>query len=79
MAPKTKGENTKKAAGNAKKAEAAAGKAAVQDAKKAREEDREWSKGAKDDSKKYVSSRSIACTTNHTELSQHTPSYQSLY
>ena len=54
MAPKTKGENTKKAAGNAKKAEAAAGKAAVQDAKKAKEEDKEWAKGAKDDSKKYI-------------------------
>jgi len=69
MAPKTKGENTKKAAGNAKKAEAAAGKAAVKDAQKAREEDKEWSKGAKDDSKKYVlSPSSAACKPTHPEL-----------
>lgn len=54
MAPKNKGENSKKAAGNAKKAEAAAQKDAVVNAKKAKEEEQEWSKGAKDDSKKYT-------------------------
>jgi len=52
MAPKNKGENSKKAAGNAKKAEAAAQKDAVVNAKKSKEEEQEWAKGAKDDSKK---------------------------
>jgi hypothetical protein len=50
--PKPKTENTKKVAGNAKKAEAAAAKQAVADAQKAKEEDAEWSKGAKSGSKK---------------------------
>ena len=54
MAPKGKGENTKKAAGNAKKAEAAAQKAAVEDAKKESAETQKWQKGAKDTSKAYV-------------------------
>jgi hypothetical protein len=49
-----KGENTKKVAGNAKKAEAAAEKAAAENAKKAAAEDQEWSKGAKSNAKKYV-------------------------
>lgn len=46
-----KGENSKKAAGNAKKAEVAAQKQAVENQKKAKAEDQEWSKGAKDSSK----------------------------
>lgn len=53
MAPKGKGENSKKAAGNAKKAEAAAQKQATEDAKKAQAEASEWSKGAKNSAKKY--------------------------
>ena len=52
MAGKGKGENTKKAAGNAQKAEAAASKKAVENAKKAAVEDEEWGKGAKSNSKK---------------------------
>ncbi|PGH15919.1 hypothetical protein AJ79_02086 [Helicocarpus griseus UAMH5409] len=51
MAPK-KGENSKKAAGNARKAEVAAQKQAAVNAKKAEEEDREWSKGSKSNAKK---------------------------
>lgn len=46
-----KGENSKKAAGNAKKAEVAAQKQAVENQKKAKAEDQEWAKGAKDSSK----------------------------
>lgn len=49
-----KGENTKKAAGNAKKAEVAAQKAAQENAKKEAAESAEWKKGAKDNSKAYV-------------------------
>jgi hypothetical protein len=49
---KAAGENTKKAAGNAKKAEVAAQKAAVENQKKAAVEDEEWSKGAKNSAKK---------------------------
>ncbi|KAI9706096.1 MAG: hypothetical protein M1836_005502 [Candelina mexicana] len=49
---KPAGENSKKAAGNAKKAEAAAQKQAVENAKKAKVEDEEWSKGAKSNAKK---------------------------
>ena len=49
---KAGGENTKKAAGNAKKAEAAAAKAAVADAHKSAAEEKDWGKGAKDNSKK---------------------------
>lgn len=49
---KAAGENTKKAAGNAKKAEAAAQKAAVENTKKAAVEDAEWGKGAKSNAKK---------------------------
>jgi hypothetical protein len=44
-------ENSKKVAGNAKKAEAAAGKKAAEDQKKAAAESAEWKKGSKDDSK----------------------------
>ena len=49
-----KGDNSKKVAGNARKAEAAAQKAAAEDAKKAAVEDEKWSKGSKNNSKKYV-------------------------
>ena len=51
---KSGGENTKKVAGNAKKAEAAAQKQAVKDKVVAENEDAEWSKGAKDNKKQYV-------------------------
>ena len=47
--PKT--ENTRKAAGNAKKAEVAAQKQAQDNAKKSAAESQEWAKGAKDSSK----------------------------
>ena len=72
MGKKQAGENTKKAAGNAKvcptvctgshlltqmqKAEAAAQKATVENQKKAAAEDAEWSKGAKSSAKKSASS-----------------------
>jgi len=49
---KAGGENTKKAAGNAKKAEVASQKAEAQNAKKAQAEDQEWGKGAKSNAKK---------------------------
>lgn len=52
MAGPKKGENQKKVAGNAKKAEAAAAKAAVENSKKAQVEDEEWGKGAKSTAKK---------------------------
>ncbi|KAM0714930.1 hypothetical protein Q7P37_009395 [Cladosporium fusiforme] len=45
------GGNSKKEAGNAKKAEVAAGKKAQEDAKKASAESAEWKKGSKDNSK----------------------------
>uniref|UniRef100_A0A0B7JHD0 DUF1014 domain protein n=1 Tax=Bionectria ochroleuca TaxID=29856 RepID=A0A0B7JHD0_BIOOC len=47
-----KGDNSKKVAGNAKKAEAAAQKAAQEDAKREAAESASWQKGAKDTSKK---------------------------
>ncbi|KAL1879373.1 hypothetical protein VTK73DRAFT_7104 [Phialemonium thermophilum] len=47
-----KGENTKRAAGMARKAEAAAQKAAAEDAKKQAAEAAEWQKGAKSNAKK---------------------------
>ncbi|KAM5348093.1 hypothetical protein ACJ41O_007917 [Fusarium nematophilum] len=47
-----KGENSKKAAGNARKAEAAAQKAAADDARKEVAEEEKWQKGAKNNSKK---------------------------
>lgn len=50
MAPKK--ENSKKVAGNARKAEAAAKKSAVEDAKREAAEDEKWSKGSKNNSKK---------------------------
>jgi hypothetical protein len=47
-----KGENTKKVAGNQKKAEAAAQKEAAENQKKAVVEDADWGKGAKSNAKK---------------------------
>jgi hypothetical protein len=47
-----KTENTKKVAGNAKKAEVAAQKAAAENAKKAESEEQDWGKGAKSNAKK---------------------------
>ena len=47
-----KGENSKKAAGNARKAEQAAKKAAEENAKLAQAEAAEWSKGTKSNAKK---------------------------
>ncbi|MCJ1322180.1 hypothetical protein MMC15_007526 [Xylographa vitiligo] len=57
-----KGENTKKVAGNAKKAEVAAQKAAAESSKKAASEDAEWSKGAKSTAKKCDHSCSLILT-----------------
>jgi hypothetical protein len=51
-----KGGNSKKEAGNAKKAESAANKKAAENAKVAAVEDKEWAKGAKDNSKAYAES-----------------------
>jgi hypothetical protein len=47
-------ENSKKVAGNAKKADAAAAKKGAEDQKKAAAEEAEWKKGSKDGSKAYV-------------------------
>ncbi|MCJ1419540.1 hypothetical protein MMC32_005895 [Xylographa parallela] len=55
-----KGENTKKVAGNAKKAEVAAQKAAAESSKKAASEDVEWSKGAKSTAKKCDASHTLS-------------------
>jgi hypothetical protein len=49
-----KTENTKKVAGNAKKAAAAQAKNEAENAKKAADEAAEWSKGAKSNDKKYT-------------------------
>ncbi|KAI9780970.1 MAG: hypothetical protein M1839_006409 [Geoglossum umbratile] len=49
---KALGENSKKAAGNARKAESAAKKAVEENAKKTQLEEQEWSKGAKSSAKK---------------------------
>ncbi|KAF3189822.1 hypothetical protein TWF106_005841 [Orbilia oligospora] len=54
MGGKPKAENSKKVAGNARKAEAAAGKQAKADAVKAAKEDAEWAEGSKDGSKKQA-------------------------
>lgn len=56
MAGKKGSDNSKKAAGQARKADAAASKAAVENSKKAAVEDEEWSKGSKNNAKKYVAS-----------------------
>ena len=47
-----KGENSKKVAGNARKAEVAAQKAAAEDSKREAAEAAEWSKGSKNNAKK---------------------------
>ncbi|KAJ9610313.1 hypothetical protein H2200_005090 [Cladophialophora chaetospira] len=60
MAPKNKGENTKKVAGNARKAEAAAQKAAQQDRALAQKEAEKWDQGAKDSSKKAAAAAKAA-------------------
>lgn len=53
MAPKKQvGENSKKALGQARKADKAAAKAGAEVAKKSAVEDEEWSKGQKDSGKK---------------------------
>ncbi|XXG98533.1 hypothetical protein Hte_004857 [Hypoxylon texense] len=52
MAGKKGADNSKKVAGQARKAQAAADKAAAEDAKKAAVEDAEWDKGAKSNAKK---------------------------
>lgn len=52
MAPKGKGENSRKVAGNAQKAESAANKAAAEKAKKDAAEANEWAKGSKSNDKK---------------------------
>ncbi|KAK6518684.1 hypothetical protein TWF506_005822 [Arthrobotrys conoides] len=54
MGGKPKAENSKKAAGNARKAEVAAGKQAKADAVKSAKEDAEWAEGSKDGSKKQA-------------------------
>jgi hypothetical protein len=53
------GEGSKKAQGQARKADAAAGKKAAKEQEVAKAEDQEWSKGSKDSSKKYVAFVSI--------------------
>ncbi|KAF1992118.1 DUF1014-domain-containing protein [Aulographum hederae CBS 113979] len=60
MPKKVAGENSKKAAGNAKKAEAAAQKQSAKDQKLAKEEDAEWSKGAKDSKKAQAAAEKSA-------------------
>lgn len=67
MAPKGKGENTKKVAGNAKKAEAAAQKKAADESQKAAVESQEWQKGAKDSSKAYATLQSHYYRTQYTD------------
>lgn len=52
MAGKKGGENSKKAAGNARKAEAAANKAATENARKDAVEDAQWQQGAKNNAKR---------------------------
>jgi hypothetical protein len=51
MAPKKSGENSKKAQGQARKAEAAAGKQAQKDREAAAVEAKKWDEGAKSSSK----------------------------
>jgi len=55
-----KGENTKKVAGNAKKAEAADAKKAAEQQKQEQAASQEWSKGSKDDSKKAAAAEKAA-------------------
>lgn len=54
MAGKKGGENSKKSAGQARKADAAAAKAAVEEEKKTAAEEQKWEKGAKNSAKKYA-------------------------
>lgn len=51
-----KGENSKKVAGNARKADQAAQKAAANDRAAEAAEEEKWSKGSKSNAKKYVTS-----------------------
>lgn len=60
MAPKGKGENSKKAQGNAKKAEVAASKAADASARAEAAESEKWQTGAKDTSKKAAAADKAA-------------------
>lgn len=60
---KVAGEGSKKAQGQARKAEAAAGKKAVKEQEVAKAEDQEWAKGSKDSSKKYASLLDSPATT----------------
>ncbi|OAP59299.1 hypothetical protein AYL99_06597 [Fonsecaea erecta] len=60
MAPKGKGENTRKAAGNARKADAAAQKQAAADAVAAAREEEKWQQGSKDTSKKQAAAAKAA-------------------
>ena len=60
MAPKMKGESTKKAAGQARKAEAAANKAAQVDRANEQTEAEKWDQGAKDSSKKAAAAQKAA-------------------
>ena len=53
MAGKKGGENTKKAAGNARKAEVAAQKQVVKDREAEKSESAKWQQGARDQSKAY--------------------------
>ncbi|KAF4345324.1 DUF1014 domain protein [Fusarium beomiforme] len=55
-----KGENSKKVAGNARKAEAAAQKQAANDARQEAAEEEKWSKGAKNNSKKEAQAAKAA-------------------
>jgi hypothetical protein len=52
MAGKQKGDNSKKVAGNARKAEAAAQKQAAEDSRQEAAEADKWNKGAKSNAKK---------------------------
>ena len=65
MAGPKRGDNSKKVAGNARKAEAAAQKAAAENAKKESAEAQKWQTGAKDSSKRYFSPllHTLAATT----------------
>ncbi|KAM0563257.1 hypothetical protein ACHAPJ_000975 [Fusarium lateritium] len=55
-----KGENSKKVAGNARKAEAAAQKQAASDARQEAADDEKWSKGSKNNSKKEAQAAKAA-------------------
>jgi hypothetical protein len=60
MAPKNKGENTKKVAGNARKAEAAAAKQAQAERANDQREAEKWDQGAKDSSRKQAAAAKAA-------------------